>query len=343
MAIVKMDGFDLHGSQAGFETQWVEDGAVTFSTSSGRFGGGGVTINGTSDNAFSYGGNVSGLYVTIGMAVKVVSLNQHYLVGIWDSLTPDGTGGNLQGAVQLQASGAVSIIGDDGANLGNSVDGVISAGDWYYLEFQVKAGTSETAKIFVNGTEVVSGTGDFLDDSFSAYVRFGALFGSFNYVVDDVYIATDATAYDAPLGDVKIETLLPDSDTAQEDWALSAGSDSYALIDDALGTDGDGDTTYISASTLNDATEVGYGNLASTPLNIHAVQLSNRAKKTDAGTIEYTGYLNSNGTTSDGAAVAPSDTSYGLQRDIYETDPDTAASWTGSGVNAVIGGIKITG
>lgn len=342
MAIFRMDGFDLYGDQAGFDAKWVINGTPVFSTTSGRFGAGGVTIN-SSDESFAVSNDFGTDFITIGAAIKVSSVSgEDKILGLYDTSTPTLAGSNDHATVSVAADGSIVLKGDGGSTIATSSPGIIAEDTWYYLEAQLRAVDGATANVYVNGTLAVSGTGDF-SDSAIAFAVFGNTDTVVTIVYDDVYVSNDATAYDAPFGDVKIATLLPNADTVQADWAVTGAASGFDAIDDALGTNGDVDTTYISDTTLNNKSEFDMEDLAESPDSIAAIQINTRASKTDAGTIEYTHYVDSSGTESLGTAVAPANGTYSLVSDVFETDPNTAAAWTEAGVNAVKLGVEITG
>lgn len=343
MAMFRMDGFDLYGDQAGFDARWVTTGTPTFSTTSGRFGAGGVTIN-SSDESFAISNDFGTDFITIGSAIKVSSVSgEDKILGLYGTSTPSSALSNDHATVSVAEDGSLILKGDGGSTIATSSPGVIAEDTWYYLEAQLRAVDGATANVYVNGTLVVSGTGDFSDTASSVFAAFGNTDTTVQIVYDDVYVANDASAYDDPFGDVKIATLLPNADTAQADWAVTGAASGFDAIDDALGTNGDGDTTYISDTTLNNKSEFDMEDLAESPDSIAAIQINTRASKTDTGTIEYTHYVDSSGTESSGTAVAPANGTYALVSDVFETDPNTAAAWTEAGVNAVKLGVEITG
>lgn len=342
MAIVKMDGFDLYGDTTGLEGSWSTVGTPSLGTATGRFGGGGVTVNGNTSEGVYLTDTSGDKFITAGFAFKSDMVDEQRL---FCGLSNTFSSNSINGAVLLNTDGSITVEGDGGINLASSAAATISANSWYYIEVQLHKDAAGSIEVFVNGTSVVSASGD-TEDGAANILLFGTVSsGSTNTTVyDDVYLATDASALPAIKGDVVIETVLPNADTAQADWTLSAGTDGFALIDDALGTNGDGDTTYISETTLGNKSEFDLENISASPTSVHAVAIRTRAAKTDAGTIEYTQYIDSSGTEGAGSAIAPAESVYNLSvSDIYETDPNTASAWTEAGVNALKLGVEITG
>jgi hypothetical protein len=146
--------------------------------------------------------------------------------------------------------------------------------------------------------------------------------GNHDLYVDDVYVCDTSGAQNNDfLGDVRVETLRPDADTAQADWTPSTGTDHYAVVDDAPGYDG---ADYVESDTAGHVDLWEYGDLGSTPQSIHAVQLVTAMQKTDAGTREARALLKSGTTTANGATRQLS-TTWEQFEDLHETDPDTGA------------------
>lgn len=138
------------------------------------------------------------------------------------------------------------------------------------------------------------------------------------------------------IGERRVETIFPSADTADEDWALSTGSDSYALIDDVSPND---DTDYLSSGTTTDKTIVDLGNLAATTGSVLAVAVYARAKKTDAGSAELKIGLKSDGTEAQSSDIVL-ETGYKGYFFLRSLDPDGDVSWTPTAVNSLQASIE---
>ncbi len=344
MTIRIMDGFDLYANLTGVAQKWGVVGAnSTLTTTGGRFGGGAVQFTG-SVSTLRHTDTVNEGFISAGFAFKGDNSVDVRAFG-WTDTVSAAASADLNAGLEILTDGSLRAEGDGGITLGTSAVGLIVPNVWHYVELQVSRAVAPSGvfKVYVNGTLVLDVTGDTQESTASGAFHIGAV-GTADalHYFDDVYISSDASALPSVYGDVKIETLLPDGDTAQADWTPLSGT-GFSNIDDALGTNGDGDTTYISDTTLNNKSEFDLGNLSETPTTIAAVSHSSRHSKTDSGTIEYTPYIDSAGTESAGTATAPADGAYGMVSDVYELDPNTAAAWTTSGVNALKSGVEITG
>jgi hypothetical protein len=101
----------------------------------------------------------------------------------------------------------------------------------------------------------------------------------------------------------------------------------------------DSDNSYNTDSTPGDVDLFSHPNLPAGAQNIAAVDNVVVARKDDAGTRSIASQTKSGTTTATGATVALS-TSYAFVDQVTETDPNTSAAWTVSGVNSALFGYK---
>ena len=100
-------------------------------------------------------------------------------------------------------------------------------------------------------------------------------------------------------------------------------------------------SSYITMTNTSGQEELyGLGSLPVTPSSITAVKVALVCEKTDAGAASLETVISSSGVTANGASKALT-TGWGRVADLYTTDPNTSAAWTGSGVNAVKAGYKV--
>lgn len=341
MAITFIDGFDLYGTFAAVQAVWTRSDSPALSLTGGRFGGGAVVCAGSSSESISqvYSGAE---YITVGFALNSTMSSDNRIFSV--NITSLMSSSNQHMGVTLNSNGSLTIEGANGTAHSTSAPGLIAANQWVYIEVKMRRhDTLGSVEVFVGGASAVSDTSIDTNDSATpaAFVGFLSEQSSVSCTFDDVYIAESAAGLISELGDVKITTLLPNGDTAQADWTPLSGA-GWSNIDDDLGTDGDDNASYIAETTLNGKSEFDLEDLPETPIGVHAVAISTRATKTDAGSIEYKHHIDSNGTESAGAAISPSETGYALATTVYPTDPDTAAAWTESGVNAMKLGVEVT-
>lgn len=101
-----------------------------------------------------------------------------------------------------------------------------------------------------------------------------------------------------------------------------------------------GDLSCVSSSTVGAEDRYNFGSLSSTPANIAGVKVSALLRKTDVGARTVTMQLKSGSTEVTGSSQSPT-TSYIYYSAYQDTDPNTSAAWTASGVNAVTAGTKV--
>jgi hypothetical protein len=213
------------------------------------------------------------------------------------------------------------------AGLRARVTGLIKLNRWSYIE--MKATISETVgeiEVRVNGQTVYSETNtDTRGGSGGIYVdRIKFYTNGFSWY-DDIVVNTSQF-----FGPLKVEALLPSGAGSSAVWTPSAGSN-YQCVDEVPKN---GDTDYVSAAAA--ATDLhACGNITNITGGVVGMQLNVDAKtETTAQNIRTK--LKSGSTTDDGASQSVADaTNYDTFKEIQEVDPDTAAAWTVSGVNAM--------
>lgn len=246
-------------------------------------------------------------------------------------------------------AGTLSVrVGQTGTLLGVA-DLSINSKVWYFGEVKVNFHASAGSVVMkVHEQEVLNLTGINTASTGTGQTRpFEICFAGSDQKkmqVDDIYIcdSVDATAtqgrpYNDFLGDNSLKRLSPTADGSVEQWTLSTGADSFALVDE----DGpNGDTDYIESQTASQVTLFGFENLSKTPQQVEALVVHSYAKKTDAGSRTFTHRVLSGATGEDGATIAPA-TDYQFHQSIFTDDPDAADRWDETSINAVEAGVKL--
>jgi hypothetical protein len=101
-----------------------------------------------------------------------------------------------------------------------------------------------------------------------------------------------------------------------------------------------GDLSYVTSSTVGAEDRYNFASLSSTPANIAGVKVSALLRKTDVGARTITLQLKSGSTEVTGSSQSPA-TSYAYFSAYQDTDPNTSAAWTASGVNSLSAGTKV--
>jgi hypothetical protein len=131
---------------------------------------------------------------------------------------------------------------------------------------------------------------------------------------------------------------------------MSAGQNSLMVWGNVTGMSGNysetnelpagGDLSCVSSNTVGAEDLYSFGSLSSTPYNIAGVKVSALLRKTDSGARTVTVPIKSGSTEAAGSSQTPT-ASYVYYSNYQDTDPNTSAAWTESGVNSVTAGAKI--
>jgi hypothetical protein len=219
----------------------------------------------------------------------------------------------------------------------NTILNVIPASGWFYLELNVLiAASGGSLGINVNGTQVASLSSIITSTDGTPRLN-GILLGGLSasgttntYLFDDVYLATSF------LGPLRVATMFPNANGSQVQF-LTNGSINFQQVDE---TAMDSDVSYNFSSTFALIDEFTVTGLPATSSNIVALKVTMAARKDSTSSRNMGTLVLSNGTTSNGVSYVLLN-NYQYLSDIYLLDPNTAASWTSTGINAVQIGYKI--
>ena len=156
--------------------------------------------------------------------------------------------------------------------------------------------------------------------------------------LDDIVIA-DALGgqNDDFLGDLRISTLMPVADTAQQDWTPSSGSNNFSRVAEIPPDD---DTSWVASATPGDRDLYAMAPLSMTPLAIKGLQQTALARKDDAGDRALALVLKSGAEVAVGPATVLG-SSYAFTETMHEQDPATDDPWTPAAVDAVQAGMEV--
>ena len=249
-------------------------------------------------------------------------------------------GSTVQLSVTVEADNSIGVRRGDhtGALLAQSSPCKIGAGAWHFVELKATIHNSAgSVQVRLNGVTVVAVTGLDTQNTSNAYATEIQFWQGY---IDDLYVldTTGSAPHNDFLGDVRVRTLYPDGAGSSTQWTPSAGSN-YQNVDET-GT-ADGDTTYNSSSTAAQKDLFTFSNLPDASGTVYAVQERWKARKDDGGTREARSVVKSGATTNSGQTEALGSSYVGYIGDIHSVNPDTAAAWTISEVNAVEAGYEL--
>jgi hypothetical protein len=210
-----------------------------------------------------------------------------------------------------------------------------------HLEFSDASSSTLTMKLSVDGlindyTNQVNTTTIGTDPADSLQMGMSISVGTLD--IDDFFMIDpeDGVAPTDMIGDMRIETLIPDGAGATTAW-----TGSYTDVDIALNTDHDGDTTKCESQTLGQQELFTFGNLAAAAAGVPpAVAVNYIAKKQSAGGASFHAVKRTTGSTVDSNMAQTPQSSYGHSQKIWHTDGDDSA-WTVSTVNSSQFGMEV--
>jgi hypothetical protein len=290
------------------------------------------------DQWISLGTGLTGTTTTIvGFGFKAVSTTS---VAVIYFFAGPGTSAAASLRWSTVTTGEFSVYNYAGSLLGTTSGAACTSGSgWHYVEVKVVVGTSGSVTINVDGVAKLTLTGvntsDSAGDTYYICLNFDA---TSQYYLDDIYVCdTTGTYNNAFLGAQVVIGLLPTADTSQKSWTPSAGSAHYSLVND---NPSDDDTTYVQDGTSGDCDLYAYAQLANVA-TIAGIQINTVCRQTDTTAFSLKTAVKSGTTTSLDAGQSIGSTSYSTKSRIVETDPNTSAPWSETGLNAASIGIQV--
>ncbi len=334
MTLLFADGMDVYDATADLPERYddIDAGLINWGAAFGRFGGGGIKV--TNDDTF-FKKNIAGLPDTVILSCAIFIESAASVQA--DTILKFGQTGSTGGLIIRTKVGGQDLEIVNGAAILDTF--TVALDTWHWISMKIFANNSTgTFEVELDGTQVVNVTGaDTQSGSAPEFVaiQFGADLVQ-PWTWDDIIITDDAGA--SPLNDLlpdrRIDTLFPDGAGGSTNWTPSSGTNfSNAQVND-------GDTNYNSSATSGDLDLYTMDDMNFTPGTIDAVLVTSVARNPDAGPTQYKNRLRVSAANADGADLDTT-TSYAYASDTFLVDPDTAAAWTLTGVNAAQAGVEI--
>lgn len=345
MSIVQSEGFDLIDSNTNLIARGWGNAEGSISATGNQFGGRAYTV-GSQQNMILSRNALPDMddepFVGIAFWVRLSNLTgtpSGNLLVVSDGgfVTNVAPLSNSHFSIKYGANGSLDFAVQSGTSSTN-VAGLLVAATWHHIEVRARVhSTLGTYEVWVGGTKVVDLTNVDTQDvaGFGGSWNLGACNNVTSVRVDDIVISSDASAPVARVLNHRIETLLPTGAGVNSDF-----TGTFADVDDPFGSS-DGDTTNVQNGTLNNKQDYGYGNLTGDVDTVLAVVAVTEARKTDAGAQGLSPFVISNGTTETGTEISLAET-FGYDSFVLEQDPNAAAAWTESTVNASTFGFEVT-
>ena len=373
MSVIFMDGFDYYYNSGPGGRKW-DQGSSGGNSTTGRFGG---MYMGTGGNGDFYAGstitfkNQDGTVrnmdtIVFGFAMNVTSYSgaidgteypSHPFVRIQDlttvqcSLWIDSSTQYLQVRLGTGEGATPTIV------LSTAFAPPLTL--WYYLECKVTMGTSGSVELMVDGSSIGSVTGVNLQQSgnpyinrlqFCSYNNYGGGVQAGSWACDDFYVVdcTDGIGSVDYLGEVRIQTKVPDADGYQDDFLRSQGlvnADNVNIIPVSF-TD-NGYYNYSGTVGAKDLYSIGNFTVSGT---IFAVQENISYKKDDVGNRQVALLLRTAAQNYIGPFLEGTEpntyyhscfSSYTYAGLIWEKNPQTNAPWALIDLNLTEFGVKV--
>jgi len=338
MAMLFIDSFDFYTS-AEMGKKYVQNVGGAIGATSGRRGGGG----------FSSG--IVGVLLPTNSGI--VTMGAACYAGCWlcfanESQIQLGIIGNGNGGLTIWRTqtgygnwSSSWTVNGAGYVIGTTRNGIIAAGNWYYIEVEAKLhGSTGHVIIHVNGVNEPT-----TPDCSSAVNTLQGGTTNILYVglqvrADDFYVLDSSGSINNTfLGDVRVDAHFPMTPAgAHSEWTRSTGADQWATVDETAPNI----TDYNSTPTLNAIDTLTLENLKNSGGTIAAVQTLLYNSKSDAGPCVIAPVLRSGGTDYAGSGVAPSTDSWNYSRTVYDQNPSGPAAWDETAFNALEVGYKKT-
>ncbi len=246
------------------------------------------------------------------------------------------SGGGVATCKLLLTSGMVLTVQNSSAATIATGTTALTINAWYYIELKlVIAGASGNVTLQLNqAVEIAQTTGNFGSTNIDAFQLIGLSGPQHDY--DDMYaLDTTGSVNNTYLGDIAVNTLMPNADGAHTSFSGHPSSSHFANVDEIPP---DGDTSYNADSSVGDMdTYLTAGVLPGA--SVAGIQVNLYARKDDAGLRSVAPVIRQSSLDYPGTTRALT-ASYVCYTQLYDLDP-TSATWTATNINADEYGIEV--
>ena len=332
MSLIFSDGMDSHGVTANLADTYNEvTGGVAYLSSGGRFGGGAIQVT---DDFTSF----SKTFV----AAQDIYISASIFIDVFAGGSTVMLFNHIGDQVQIVAD----TFGNWGLFVGASTIRTIpiSAGVWHGFSMHLRVhSTLGRWEVKVDNIVLMDFTGDTLGAG-TADTMNGIAFGSGKNAVykwDDIIISdgTGVAPFNGLLDNSRIDVIRPNAVGDKTDFTqFPASTANWDKVDEASPDD---DTTYVEDAVVNDEDLYNFEPMNFTPETILGLVVKTRAKNPDGGSKDLKHLIKSNLTTEAGASILGLTNDYQVHQTLIQNDPDTAAAWIKTAVDAVQGGYRV--
>jgi hypothetical protein len=232
-----------------------------------------------------------------------------------------------------KVNGDISVNAANGSTQATITSG-LAIGVWQHFELRSHLlNSTGTLELWLDGVLVADLVCDTRDSGTIVSMQIVAA-SSQSTMVDDIVLQR-GNSEQVHTGVVKIDTLVPTGNGTNTAWTGTVTD-----IDDGFGAH-DGDTTYVTSSTVSQKQDYAFSDLSDTPTSIFSVGLNTVMRKDDSNARAITPYILSNSVTESGIQISASE-AY-INTDAYfDVNPDGDVAWTATTVNALLAGHELT-
>lgn len=355
MALRLIDGFDYYPS-SGLSTVvtaqgWTGNTSSIIRSTNNAFGYGysmGLSSNNNNNDYISR--NLRGRYTgtgVVGMRMFVPSNGPGYSVSIIDSMT---SGQNRQWRLHFLETGNIDLYTGNNSLTARTDAMSFTPGKWFFLEVKwTPSLTTGSLEVRINTVPVLTlpsvqtAYGSVVGGGASGYdtIEFwkSSISGAGNtWAWDDLYfLDTTGTVNNDYIGNARVKAMLPVSDFSVQfsiGGSAPAATNWQSVLNTALN-----DTKYVYSPTAGDRDLYGIDAILNTPL-VHGIEISGAYRQDDATQRFIKNSIQSSGVDAFGTSHAINQ-SYTFYADIFETDPNTGVTFTGTAANALKIGPKV--
>lgn len=333
MTMLILEGFEGYADVADVRRRHILVQTGTPTLVAGRYGGQALQMSTNNNFYLNEFGNPTTFVLGWAVYYSGTSLASFDMARFVDGITEHLV-------VRMQSGGRIVL--DRGATEIDTASASPRLNSWTYFEFKATIDNSVGAyELRMDGVDIMSATGADTQNGAASQINLIELkrqsSGQEQY--DDIYLLDDAGLTNNDfLGDIHVQTVIPDGDGNQNDFTADSGLTNWEMVDD--GDSPDDDSTFNSSATLDDSELYTHTALAGTFDTVYAIVVRNHVRKENAGDRSVRALIRSNTDQAESAAVGLS-TDWRYLDGLFETDPQGGGAWTETRVNACEMGMTI--
>lgn len=250
-------------------------------------------------------------------------------------------------SLAFDTAGAIRVLRGSftGTLLGTSPSNSLVAGAWNFIEVKVlfATGATGTVTVKVNGVTVLTLSSVITCVSANAYAnqiqfRFTASINVGTMKFDDLYVFNALGGINNDFaGDSKVVVLRPAGAGHTQSWTTNGSGTHFGCINQ---TNPDGDTTYLSSSTIGQIDVETLDALPASVTAVLAVQTVISARKDDASVRQIAPVLSDGSTDAAGTTVGLAN-NFAYYMQAYDQNPLTTSNWATGDFATLQAGAKV--